>query len=480
MNPMIPALIAFAAIASCAPASAAPAGVLEVASEIKLVAAESTHLVRIADGADVVDARLVPALSITPANERLANELGLDRFFFVRGDRAERDAVLSMPWIRSSAPAGIGTQTDVVVGNNSSEPMLSLQYAIKNIGQSINGVPGGTDADMDVSEAWTLVDQDEDVIVAVLDSGVDLDHTEFHAKIVPGYNATTIGADDQYDATEDSHGTHVAGVIAASKNGVGTIGVAPNARIMPVKVVAFGFVFEQWLAEGIVWATDNGAEVISMSLEVGLGGNADSSLLAAAVQYAHESNVVLVGSSGNVPGQNVVYPARFPTVIAVGATDNTDTSWDLTSTGPELSVVAPGVDVLSTWNDNSYDYLTGTSAAAPQVAGAAALIKAVKPDLKPELVKRLIEENAEDRGEFGWDSRYGNGRVNSLRAVAAALGINACPADVNQNGRTEASDFTVWLAHFNAGNADADLNLDGSVDPADFTTWLRSFAEGCD
>ncbi len=250
--------------------------------------------------------------------------------------------------------------------------------------------------------------------VAVLDTGIDVDHPDLI--VTGGYNAVDPAASWDDD---NGHGTHVAGIVAALKdtgeNTGAVTGVAPDASLYAVKVLsASGSGYVSDVVEGIYWAKDNGMQVINLSL----GSTTDYSTLHTAVDDVHAAGIVVVaaaGNEGNPPGKgdNMLYPARYSSVIAVGATNQADERPKWSSTGPDLELVAPGVDILSTWNDGGYESKSGTSMASPHVAGTVALMLAANSTLTPNDVRAILQASADDLGATGWDSKYGHGLVDA-------------------------------------------------------------------
>jgi type VII secretion-associated serine protease mycosin len=262
------------------------------------------------------------------------------------------------------------------------------------------------------------------VVVAVIDTGVDTRHPDLAANLVQGASVLpgATGPDDDH-----GHGTHVAGVIAAlGHNGVGIAGVAPRCKIMPVKVLnREGKGDTGDIVAGLLYAVNHGAKVVNMSL----GGTGGSRALKDAIEYALSKDVVVVAAMGNEGANAQEYPAGYPGVIAVGATDSSDEIASFSNFGSWISVAAPGEDILSTLptrdvyvtategKDNSYDVMDGTSMAAPFVAGLAALIRSQYPTMPAAAVKARIERSADDLGDPGFDEQFGHGRINAARAI---------------------------------------------------------------
>nr|QNO50704.1 hypothetical protein HLBKPKBF_00022 [Methanosarcinales archaeon ANME-2c ERB4] len=208
------------------------------------------------------------------------------------------------------------------------------------------------------------------VKVAIIDTGVDYTHEDLDSNCKGGYDFV-FNDPAPFDDSYNSHGTHVAGIIAAERNGIGVVGVAPNASLYAVKAMdGSGYGLASWLIAGIEWAVENDMDVVVISS----GTEEDSQSLRDACRNAYDTGLLLVAAAGNTHGGNVTYPARYDSVIAVTATDLNDSRAPFSPIGLEIELAAPGVNILSTTRDDSYGYLSGTSRAAPHVAGIAALI----------------------------------------------------------------------------------------------------------
>lgn len=278
---------------------------------------------------------------------------------------------------------------------------------------------------LNVPRAWDVTMGDPSVVVAVVDTGIDLNHPDLRDRLVSGVSFVpgTAGPMD-----DNGHGTHVAGIIAATgNNGQGVVGVAPNCRLMPVKVLdTNGEGNTSDIVSGIVWAAEHGARVINLSLGGGGGGKA----LESAVAYAQRKGCVVVAAMGNDGSNLQAYPASYPGVIAVGSVDEGDTRSDFSNFGRWISVTAPGGEIYSTMPtyrttlmdqdpgaDIGYGTLSGTSMATPYVAGLVALICSANPRIAPAAVKNLLERTATDLQTPGYDSFTGYGRVDAARAL---------------------------------------------------------------
>jgi subtilisin family serine protease len=306
------------------------------------------------------------------------------------------------------------------------DPLFEYQYALRNTGQTIPilGSPHGTaNADIRATSGWEETTGSAETIIAIVDTGVDLLHPDLKNKIL---SAGRDFVNDDFDATDDNgHGTFVAGIAAAeTENNEGIAGVAWNCEILPVKVIAAdGTGFYDELIEGIIWAADNGAQVINLSL----GGDVDADVLREAVKYAHDKGVVVAAAAGN-EGAAVLYPAAYDTYcLAVAASDYNDTRPSWSNFGSQVDVAAPGLDILSavpTWywepGELPYAFSGGTSAASPHVAGLAGLIKGLKPWLTVDDVMNVIRYSADDINSSedpGKDDYVGYGRINMEKAL---------------------------------------------------------------
>ncbi|MCT8138144.1 peptidase S8 [Anaerobacillus sp. CMMVII] len=261
---------------------------------------------------------------------------------------------------------------------------------------------------------WNITSGTNDVPIAILDSGVDPDHEDLEERILMGYNAFK---DDGEFFDEHGHGTHVAGITAAATNNIiGIAGVSWANPLLPVKVLnekAEGTAFE--VAQGIRWATDNGAKVINMSL----GDTFNSKIMHDAIRYAYKKDVVLIAAAGNDNVETPMYPAAYEEVIAVSAVDNNRHKAIFSNYGNHVDVTAPGEHIPSTFPDNAYVMMSGTSMAAPHVAGLAGLIRSIKPELTNTDVAEIIRSTATDIGPLGFDPYYGYGEINVVKALQA-------------------------------------------------------------
>ena len=287
-------------------------------------------------------------------------------------------------------------------------------------------------------EAWNVTTGNATTVIAIIDTGIDAGHPDLAAKIVAGFDFVD-GDNDPKDL--NGHGTHCAGIAAAvTNNGVGIAGTDWHARIMPVRVLnQYGVGYNSAITEGIIWAYQHGARILSLSL----AGPSFSQTMQDAVNQAHAAGSLVVAAMGNNRAENpTMYPAAYENVMAVAATGPDDAVTYYSQYGPHCDIAAPGGvmtapgdpnGILSTMPTYSvymntqygyatnYDYVQGTSQATPHVAGLAALIWAVHPAWGPNNVRTLIQTTAVDLGPLGWDADFGHGRIDAANAVGIAL-----------------------------------------------------------
>lgn len=291
------------------------------------------------------------------------------------------------------------------------------QWGLENTGQTIKGVAGIVDADIDGPTAWDTTAGG--VKVAILDTSIDQNHEDLSTKVVLQKNFTDSPTiDDLY-----GHGTHVGGIVAAvTDNNKGVAGGCPNCQLMNGKVLNdSGSGAYSWVASGIIWAADNGAKVINMSL----GGSVKSFTLGNAVNYAWNKGVVVVAAAGNSANSSKTYPAAYTNAIAVAATNNKDQKASFSSYGAKwVDVAAPGVDIFSTFPNHpykinkslGYDFASGTSMATPMTSAVAALIWSTPYGTSASQVRTRLESTADKIAGTG--TYWSKGRVNAANAVA--------------------------------------------------------------
>ncbi|MEV0224956.1 type VII secretion-associated serine protease mycosin [Streptomyces sp. NPDC050704] len=287
-------------------------------------------------------------------------------------------------------------------------------------------------AAMNTREAWRTT-EGEGITVAVLDTGVDAEHPDLAGNVLNGKDLVGFGA-GRGDRAWARHGTAMAGIIAGHGHGPGNadgvMGIAPEAKILPVRVIledgdsARGKARNtrgNALAEGIRWAADNGADVINLSLGDDSKSAHPEASEDAAVQYALKKGSVVVASAGNggEKGDHISYPAAYPGVIAATAVDKYGTRASFSTRRWYATVSAPGVDVVIADPDREYYEGWGTSAASAFVSGAVALVRAAHPGLSPAQIKQLLEDTASDAPAGGRDDSRGFGFVDPEAAIKA-------------------------------------------------------------
>jgi type VII secretion-associated serine protease mycosin len=309
---------------------------------------------------------------------------------------------------------------------------LTLLPATSAHADSIRARQWALDA-MHTQEAWRTT-KGKGVTVAVLDTGVEADHPDLIGNVLDGKDMVGFGAEPGERAWA-RHGTAMAGIIAGhghgAGNGDGVLGIAPEAKILPVRVILEDgdparakarSTRGNALAEGIRWAADHGADVINLSLGDDSKSAHPEPAEDEAVQYALKKGVVVVASAGNGgdKGDHISYPAAYPGVIAATAVDRYGTRASFSTRRWYATVSAPGVDVVIADPDHKYYEGWGTSAAAAFVSGAAALVKAAHPGLTPAQIKTLLEDTARNAPADGRDDSRGYGFVDPAAAIRAA------------------------------------------------------------
>lgn len=291
---------------------------------------------------------------------------------------------------------------------------------------------------IDAYKAWDITMGSSDIRVAVLDTGIELDHPEFEGQI---YCQTDVVDNDGNAHDDDGHGTHVAGLIAAKANdGLDAVGVAPKTKLIIVDVFTkyFNDEEQEWawgadtvdVIEGIQYAVGNGARIINMSL----GNYEEDIAFTNAIRTAADAGVVCVAAAGNECTDTSHYPSDNGYCISVIATDKFDNRANFSNYGPQKHISAPGHEIYSTSGDIAYDFMgrpydnddgyvemSGTSMASPIVAGVAALVLSVKPELSVEELKSILCISAADLGDPAFDEEFGFGRVNAYYAVRLAV-----------------------------------------------------------
>ncbi|WP_164545409.1 S8 family serine peptidase [Paenibacillus albus] len=379
-----------------APASAAPAGVEPAASQSWLV-----------KWRDPAQAKPLPGTRVL---RRLAQPAAAGAVDVVRpeGTGADTSAWLlrlqqtpEIEYVEPLSPVELLASPSPATN----DPKLPLQHHLDQI---------------EAKKAWNTVHDQTALTIAVIDTGVDLDHPDLKDNLVPGTNLVSPGKPPEDD---NGHGTSVAGVVAGEGNNrLGVAGILWHARIMPIKALdADGYGDEERLGKAIVYAVDHGARIVVLSV----GLYRYSLYLKDIADYAESKGALLVAASGNDgvtlgSRADVKFPAAYPTVVAVAGADPDGNPEPRSNTGPEIDLAAPW-HVYTTAIGGGYKAEEGTSMAAPQVAAAAALVWAVHPDYKPYQVRALLRQTALDIGNPGFDTASGYGLLQVDNAVTTAL-----------------------------------------------------------
>ena len=371
------------------------------------------------------------------------------------------ELVRAEPGERAEALAALNADPDVIWAEPNrerriatSDSLYGLLWGLENTGQFVRTAGGTPDADIDAPEAWAT-SRGHGVTVAVMDTGVQPDHPDL--SVLTGENFVD---GDSTTADGHGHGTHVAGTIAALENVVGVVGVAPEAQILPVRVLdddGSGSVAD--VAQGFDWAGDEDVRIVNASL-----GSSGYSQLERDAIGAHP-NTLFVVSAGNggpdgIGDDNDVtptYPCRYnlPNILCVGASDQDDVPAGFSNFGDtSVDLFAPGTDIASTWKSSSYVYSDGTSMASPHVAGAAALLAASAPGAGPALLVQALLAGADAKPALGCLAGTG-ARLNAAAALTALASPDTAPPAAPAGLTATGSDGEVGLDW--ADNVESDL-----------------------
>lgn len=292
---------------------------------------------------------------------------------------------------------------DLVVANIPLDPSFGYQWGPQ---------------ELRMPQAWQIENGSRAVTVAIVDSGIDASHPDLvDAAITFGFDHVDRDSDPD---DQNGHGTHVAGIIAATRdNTIGVAGMA-DVRLLVIRVLDRNNVgYCSDFAAGIREAADAGADIINLSLYC----SADVGILRDAVAYAAAKGALIVAAAGNfgpAGSRCVTFPARYAEVMAVAAVDRYLNVASFSCRGPEVEIAAPGVSVLSTVPGDGNAYYSGTSMAAPHVAAVAALMKSRNASLDALALRQVLRATALDRGDEGWDPAYGDGLVDPVNALSGA------------------------------------------------------------
>ncbi len=274
-------------------------------------------------------------------------------------------------------------------------------------------------------KAWGTT-KGNSLVVGVLDTGVDANHPDLEGKI---FGSENLLPEDKNDAI--GHGTEVSGIIAANTNNKqGIAGVSWNTKILPIKVTdEYGQARVSTVVEALDRTYTEGVKIVQISLST----SQFSQVLKDSVQEANERGILIISTAGNTGEREVRYPAAFEGVIGVGAVNSSKKIESYSTLGDHVSLVAPGASIYTTSLYSGYSSVSGTSFAAPQVAGTAALIWSVAPDISSEDVRQILFQSAEDLGEPGKDFVFGNGLLNTEAAVNLAKAKYANNIQIEKN-----------------------------------------------
>lgn len=335
-------------------------------------------------------------------------------------------AFAELPEVAFAEPSEVGFHD--ALEHLPADPDFGLLWGMRNTGQTVNGAAGTSGMDIGATAAWDLLRGDPAVIVTVIDTGADLDHPDLQTNLLARGNEDWDFADlaDPSPDDTDGHGTHVAGTAAGVENTTGVVGVAPQCRIMPLRIDLTAGV-NQNRADAINYVVQQAGAfperryVINCSWRT----SGDHAGIRNAIQSAAANNVVVVFAAGNGNANTDVspqYPGVYPEVIAVAALDQNGARATFSNFGTNVDVAAPGVNIWSSVPDDTHGFKDGTSMASPHVAGLAALVWSAAPELSSTEVRQIIEDTCDsvDALNPGFAGQLGRGRVNAGRAVELA------------------------------------------------------------
>ncbi|WP_114492196.1 S8 family serine peptidase [Candidatus Ulvibacter alkanivorans] len=360
-------------------------------------------------------------------------------------------------YVEPNYTGSAGGECFEMVSQIPNDALFSRQWGLSNDGNfPLSDSEEGVDIMME--EAWDIEQGDANIIIAVLDSGVKIDHPELAGRLWTNPNEVLDGTDTDgngyiddidgwnfaYNTNDPSddvgHGTNIIGLLGSiPNNATAYAGINWNSKIMNLKMLndQNAYTDVAWAVDAIYYAVDNGADIINMSW----GSTGDSSALQDAVTYAHSNGVVLTAAMLNFDNNIPIYPAAYTETIAVGSIDpDGDRSspfyWDVNSGsnfGPHIDLIAPGnytYSITHTSNNNYNIYWGGTSQAAPHVAGIASLLLSQDGSLTPEEIRTIMNSTADDEtgdpseDTPGWDQYYGFGRLNAFQALSSILNVS--------------------------------------------------------
>ncbi len=388
------------------PAFAAPARTLDVIIGFRDTLTASQRELVVTHGGEIRrEYRLIPALAARIPEAALVELRAHPLVAYV-----EEDTTVTR--IEDEHPSKRKTPTAAFLRAASTDEEYENAWGVRHMGAEFAHIQGITG---------------QGIKIAVIDSGLDYNHEELDGNYAGGYDFVHDDPDPM-DDTYNSHGTNVAGIIAAEKNGIGVVGVAPEASLYALKVLtSIGTGLTSSTVAAIEWAVDNDMDIINISIQ---GEHRES--LQQACDAAYDAGLLIVAAAGNTNGDPVSYPAAYDSVVAVTSTDENDTLPDFVPQGPEVELAAPGNKIYSTARVfRGYTTLSGTSQAAPHVTGLAALLLSSGrlTDLDDDgLVDNrdlriALQQATEDLGDAGRDELFGFGLVNTRKAFPPAAEI---------------------------------------------------------
>lgn len=359
-------------------------------------------VIRRPDRLGVCRLRIPPALGVARFIERHRTNISLEvlepNFVATTLVKATQPTVRSAPRLAAGNPAA-DRATARFVPN---DPLYPSQWALPAL---------------EAEAAWAITTGRPEVVVAVLDTGIDATHPDLRNQVLAGYDFVN---DDSDPSDDNGHGTHVAGIVAAEGNNqLGVAGIAWGCRVLPVKVVnGEGEGAYSDLAAGIVYAVEHGAKVLNLSV----GGYGYSELVAAAVEFAYRQGIVVVAAAGNDGSDAAMFPAVLPYVLAVAAADATGGIWPGSPRDLHVRCQAPGVEILSTASGGGFAVRSGTSCAAAALSGMAALMLSADPAMSADRVDRALSRSSLPRVGEDADGAEHRDRVDAASTPAAPAG----------------------------------------------------------
>lgn len=409
---------------------------------------------------------------------------GMDRVYRVRTTLADGRDVLALANKLAQMDMFEFAESDAIAWVKSAyipnDPEFNQQWGLN---QSNNH-------DMDLPEAWDISMGSEDIVVVVLDSGIEQSHPDIHQ--LPGETFTGSSSNGEPSNACDNHGTAVSGCVAATiDNNQGVVGVAPHCWVRAGKIFneidIFGFCLgflefqESWAVNGITWAADSGARVTNSSW----GGGSPLSGITNAFNTTRAAGVFHVAAAGNDGSTNIGWPANLGSLISVAAMSSNGTLASFSTHGSGLFISAPGESIRTTDRSGSDGYgggntttIDGTSFASPYAAGVAALVLSVDSSLTPDELEDILSSTAVDYGSGGYDTTYGHGFINARAALEAVDTGGTCDSDIDGDGMVGVNDLLAVVDQWGVcGGCDADIDGDGMVGVNDLLAVVDQWGE---